>query len=167
MNPLARLAWVPACAGMTVFAAVAEDATFTTRSLTPETALKAAQVALQKCRAQGFQVAVTVVDRGGLAQVLLRDRFAGPHTVGLSADKAWSAVTFRTNTSELEKLTRPGQSMSGLRGVPRMTAIGGGVMIEAGGSLLGAIGVSGAPGGDADEACALAGLKAITEDLEL
>ena len=154
---------------MAAFAAIAsaEEATFTTRSLTPETALKAAQVALHKCRGQGFQVAVTVVDRSGLAQVLLRDRFAGPHTVGLSADKAWSAVTFRTNTSELEKLTRPGQPMSGLRGVPRMTAIGGGVMIEAGGSLLGAIGVSGAPGGDADEACALAGLKAITEDLEL
>ena len=167
MKPLSRLAWVPAVAGMTITAAIAEEATFATRSLTPETALKAAQVALQKCRAQGFQVAVTVVDRGGLAQVLLRDRFAGPHTVGLSADKAWSAVTFRTNTSELEKLTRPGQSMSGLRNVPRMTAIGGGVMIEAGGSLLGAIGVSGAPGGDADEACALAGLKAITEDLEL
>ena len=162
--------WACACAGVTLlFAApcLAEDATFTTRSVTPETALKAAQAALQKCRGQGYQVAVTVVDRAGLAQVLLRDRFAGPHTVGLSADKAWSAVTFRTNTSELEKLSRPGQPMSGLRGVPRMTAIGGGVMIEAGGSLLGAIGVSGAPGGDADEACALAGLKAITEDLEL
>ena len=162
--------WIPAFAGMTFLFAVAcfaEDATFSTRSLTPETALKAAQAALHKCRSQGYQVAVTVVDRGGLAQVLLRDRFAGPHTVTVSADKAWSAVTFRTNTSELEKLSRPGQPLSGLRSVPRMTPLGGGVMIEGGGSLLGAIGVSGAPGGEADEACALAGLKAITEDLEL
>lgn len=160
-----------AFAGMAMLAfatlSSADEATFATRSLTPEIALKAAQAALHKCRGQSFQVAVTVVDRSGLAQVLLRDRFAGPHTVNLSADKAWSALTFRTNTSELEKLSRPGQPMAGLRGVPRMTAIGGGVMIEAGGSLLGAIGVSGAPGGDADEACALAGLKAITEDLEL
>jgi uncharacterized protein GlcG (DUF336 family) len=56
--------------------------------------------------------------------------------------------------------------MSGLRDVPRMTAIAGGVKIEAGGSLLGAIGVSGAPGGDADEACAKAGIRAIADDLE-
>ncbi len=158
---------VPMAMGMLFAAAAfAEPATFATRSLTPEAALKAAQAALAKCRSQGYQVAVTVVDRAGLAQVLLRDRFAGPHTPTLSADKAWSALTFRTNTSELEKLTRPGQPMSGLRGVRRMTAIGGGVMIEAGGSLLGAIGVSGAPGGDVDETCALAGLKAIAEDLE-
>ncbi len=124
------------------------------------------QAALAKCRAQGYQVAVTVVDRGGLAQVQLRDRFAGPHTLDVSANKAWSAVTFKTNTLELEKRTRPGEPMSGLRGVARMTAIGGGVMIEAGGSLLGAIGVSGAPGGDADETCALAGARAIADDLE-
>ena len=56
--------------------------------------------------------------------------------------------------------------MSALRNVPRATAIAGGVMIEAGGSLLGALGVSGAPGGDADETCAIAGLHAIAEDLE-
>ena len=147
-------------------AASGQGATFTTKSLTPETALKAAQAALTKCRTDGFQVSVAVVDRAGLAQVVLRDRFAGPHTLELAPDKAWSAVTFRTNTGELEKLTRPGQSMSGLRHVPRMTAIGGGQMIQGGGSLLGAIGVSGAPGGDADDVCAAAGIKTIADDLE-
>jgi uncharacterized protein GlcG (DUF336 family) len=109
---------------------------------------------------------VAVVDRGGVTQVLLRDRYAGPHTLDVSQNKAWTAVSFRTNTAELEKLTRPGQSMSGLRSVPRFAAIGGGVTIEAGGSLLGAIGVSGAPRGDADEACAIAGVKAIADSLE-
>ncbi len=147
-------------------AAMGEGATFSTRQLTPETALKAAQAALGRCRGNGYQVAVAVVDRHGLTQVMLRDRYAGPHTVEVSTNKAWTAVSFKTNTSELEKASRPGQAMSGLRHVPRFTAIGGGVTIEAGGSLLGAIGVSGAPGGDADEACALAGIKAIAESLE-
>ena len=147
-------------------AAVADDPTFTTRQLTPETALKAAQAALVKCRTDGYQVAVAVVDRAGLTQVLLRDRFAGAHTVEISANKAWSAVSFRTNTSEIEKASRPGESMSGIRYFPRMVAVGGGLVIESGGSLLGGIGVSGAPGGAADEVCAAAGIKAIADSLE-
>ena len=144
----------------------AEEATFSLKQLTPETALKAAQAALAKCHDNGYQVAVAVVDRQGITQVLLRDRFAGPHTVDLSQNKAWTAVSFRTRTSELEKLTQAGEPMSGLRGVPRFAAIGGGLTIEAGGSLVGGIGVSGAPGGKEDEACATAGIEAIREDLE-
>ena len=146
--------------------AFAADATFTTKSLTPETALKAAQAALAKCRADGYQVAVAVVDRSGLTQVLLRDRYAGAHTVDFATNKALSAVSFRTNTRDLERATRPSESMSGLRHMPRATAVGGGVMVEGGGALMGGIGVSGAPGGDADHVCATAGLKAIADDLE-
>jgi uncharacterized protein GlcG (DUF336 family) len=44
--------------------------------------------------------------------------------------------------------------------------VGGGLMIEAGGSLLGAIGVSGAPGGKEDDVCAAAGIDAIRDDIE-
>ena len=160
--------WIPAYAGMTVLSlgAIAAEPTFTTRNLTPETALKAAEAALAKCRADGYQVAVAVVDRSGLTQVMLRDRFAGPHPVEVSTNKAWSAVTFRTNTSEIEKASRPSEPMAGIRHFPRMVAVGGGLMIEAGGSILGGIGVSGAPGGAADEACAAAGIKAIADSLE-
>ena len=147
--------------------ASAADATFTTKSLTPETALKAAQAALAKCRADGFQVAVAVVDRSGNTQVMLRDRFAGPHTPDFAVNKAWTAVSFRTNTTELEKATRAGQPMAGIRNIPRFASVGGGRMIQGGGSLLGGIGVSGAPGGDADDACATAGIKAISDELEL
>jgi uncharacterized protein GlcG (DUF336 family) len=146
--------------------AAAQSATFTVKQLTPETALKAAQAALDTCRKNGHQVAVAVVDRAGLTQVLLRDRFAGPHTIEVATNKAWSAASFRTPTAELERATRPGQVMSGLRSVPRFTAIAGGLLIEAGGSMFGAIGVSGAPGGEADDACAAAGIKAIAEELE-
>jgi uncharacterized protein GlcG (DUF336 family) len=150
-----------------VTAAAAQGAVYTVRQLAPETALKAAQAALAKCRAQGYQVSVAVVDRAGLTQAFLRDRFAGPHTVDFATNKAWTAVSFRSHTRDLERLTRPGEAMSGLRAIPRFTAIGGGMTIEAGGSLLGGIGVSGAPGGDADHACATAGVEAIAEDIEL
>ncbi len=165
MNSITRFSAVLAATLLPAIAA-AQDATYTVRQLTPETALKAAQVALAKCRDAGYQVAVTVVDRHGLTQVQLRDRYAGAHTLEVSANKAWTAVSFKTNTSELEKLSQPGRPMSGLRHFNRMVAVGGGVMVEAGGSLLAGIGVSGAPGGDADETCAVAGLKAISDSLE-
>src|SRR4051812_44261255 len=72
---------VAVATGMTFASiALAEDATFATRNLTPDTALKVAQVAMQKCRAEGFQVSVAVVDRSGVTQVVLRDRFAPPHS---------------------------------------------------------------------------------------
>ena len=139
------------------------ESTFTLRALTPETALRAAQAALQACRAQGYQVAVAVVDRGGLTQVLLRDRFAGPHTIGVATDKAWTALSFRTSTLDLTDVTAAGKPMNGIRQVPRMLAVGGGILVEGGGSIFGGIGVSGAPSGEADDACAKAGLKAIED----
>jgi uncharacterized protein GlcG (DUF336 family) len=127
--------------------AAAADATFTVRVLTPESALKAAQASLARCRAAGFQAAVAVVDRMGVEQVMLRDRFAGPHTPATARGKAYTAVSFRTNTTELAEATQAGRAASGVRGLPGVVAVGGGLLIEAGGALLGAIGVSGAPGG--------------------
>lgn len=144
----------------------AQDGTFQSRSLTPETALTAARAALDACRKQGFQVAVAVTDRAGITQVLLRDRFAGPHTVEVAANKAWTAASFRTSTTAFAVDTQPGRPMSGVRSTSRVLAAGGGQVIEAGGSLLGAIGVSGGPGGEADDSCATAGIKAITDAIE-
>jgi len=144
----------------------AQDATHTVRLLTPETALAAAQAALKKCRDSGWQVAVAVVDRGGVTQVMLRDRFAGAHTPRTAAGKAWTAVSFRTPTTDLARMSQPGQPQSGIRNLPRAVMLGGGLPIEAQGSIVGAIGVSGAPGGDADDSCARAGIEAIRDKIE-
>lgn len=146
--------------------AQAQDATYAVKMMTPETALKAAQAALKKCRDGGFQVAVAVVDRSGMAQVMLRDRFAGAHTPRMAVDKAWTAVSFRTNTAELEKATQAGMPQSGIRHRPRVAAVAGGLMIEGGGALLGGIGVSGAPGGERDDVCARAGIAAIQDSID-
>lgn len=165
MNQVARALVVFAC--LSVAPSFAQDAaTFSVKVLTPETALKAAQSALAKCRADGYQVAVAIVDRSGLAQVMLRDRFAGAHTPETATGKAWTAVSFRTNTTDLIKPTAAGAPSAGIRNLPRVIVVGGGVLIEAGGSVLGGIGVSGAPSGDADDVCAKAGIKAIADSLE-
>ncbi|MDH5536182.1 MAG: heme-binding protein, partial [Betaproteobacteria bacterium] len=139
----------------------AQDATFMVKMMTPETALVAAQAALKKCRADGYQVAVAVVDRGGVTQVVLRDRFAGPHTPDMAVAKAWTAMTFRTHTTDLARESQAGRPMSGIRQRPGVAAVGGGLLIEGAGVLLGGIGVSGAPGGDRDDECARAGIAAI------
>jgi len=147
-------------------AMLAQDATFQGRSLTPETAMTAARAAMESCRQQGYQVGVAVVDRAGLTQVFLRDRYAGAHTLDVATNKAWTAASFRTSTLALALETQPGKPMNGIRSAPRVLAIGGGLLIEGGGTVFGAIGVSGAPGGEADEACAQAGIKAISEAIE-
>ena len=162
MNRLLALALATALP----LAAQAQQGTFSSRSLTPETALAAARAALEHCRKNGWQAAVAVVDRAGLTQVLLRDRFAGAHTVDGAMNKAWTAASFRTPTTALAAETQPGRPMSGVRALPRVFAGGGGLTIEAAGQTLGAIAVSGAPGGDADEQCAAAGIKAIADQIE-
>ena len=145
--------------------AAEEEATFTTKSMTLDTALKMARAALQSCRDGGYQVAVAVVDRGGNPQVMLRDRYAGPHTPETARRKAWTAVSFRSNTTELAELTQPGKPQSGMRDVPGALALGGGLMIDSAGSMVGGIGVSGAPGGELDDACAQAGIDAVADAL--
>ncbi len=136
-------------------------------TLTTAAALHAAQAALAQCQKQGYTVAVAVTDRGGHPLAMLRDNLAGPHTSQTAISKAYTALSFRTDTTELAATTQAGKAASGIRALPGVVAIGGGLMIRAKGSLVGAIGVSGAPNGDADDACAKAGAAAINEAIEL
>lgn len=145
--------------------ASAEEATFTVKQLTPETALKLARATLEACRKEGFQVAVAVADRSGVLQVLLRDRFAGPHTVTVATNKAWTSASFKQDTLSFAKATAD-PAHSGPRHYERVVALGGGIPVEVGGTMLGAIGVSGGPGGEADDRCAKAGIEAVRGDLE-
>ena len=144
----------------------AAEGLVTFKSMNIDLALALARAALADCQKHGYQVSVAVVDRFGITQVLLRDRFAGAHTVPTATGKAWTAVSFRTDTSELVAATQPGSPQAGVRAIPGATIIAGGVIVEAAGSLIGAIGVSGAPGGDNDEACAKAGIAAVRDKLD-
>ncbi len=145
--------------------AKAEEALVSFKVLSPAVALELAQATLEACRNEGYQVSVAVVDRFGITQVILRDRYAGVHTPETARRKAWTAVTFRTDTLTMTELTQAGQEQSGVRQVTGAMLIGGGVPVEAAGSLVGGVGVSGAPGGPADDVCARVGIEAIEDKI--
>jgi len=172
MHPVSEMAMKTRCVVALIFAITlaraghAQDSLVVHKVLSPETAFELARAALTACRDKGFQVAVAVVDRFGQPQVMLRDRFAGPHTPSTAIGKGWTAVSFRTNTTALVGLTGPNQPQAGLRNLPNVVLLGGGVVIEAAGSVLGGVGVSGAPGGDEDDLCANAGIEAVRDKLE-
>lgn len=160
--------WIAVALAATIAAPVsAQKLVATYPSLTTQAALQAAQAALARCDKDGYTATVAVVDRGGHTLALLRNGLAGAHTVNTAIGKAWTAVSFRTDTTELAATTQAGRPASGIRGLPNVVAVGGGMMIRAKGSLVGAIGVSGAPSGEADDACAKAGITAIGDAMEL
>ena len=165
---LRRYAAVAAMALGLVSPALAEDeALVTFHVLAPKLAMQLAEAAVEDCNAKGFQVAVAVVDRFGVPQALLRDRFAGPHTPDTAIRKAWTAVSFRSDTVELVDATQSGTPQSGARDITNVLMLGGGTPIDVGGSMVGGVGVSGAPTGEEDDACAKAGIAAIEDQLPL
>lgn len=147
----------------------AEDLKAVTRvpNLTMEAALAAARAALADCRKRGATVAVAVVDRYGHPLAMLRDPLAGMHTPDTAQRKAWTAVSFKAPTTELVKATAPDGPNGGIRNLPQVAMVGGALLLQSAGSLVGAIGVSGAPSGDMDDQCATVGVDAIRDALEL
>ncbi len=129
-----------------------------------DAALNAARAAISACRKEGVQIAVTIIDRGGHPQVVLRDVLAMDLTLTISRDKAYTALSFNTPTSQLEGRFKTPFSIGK---TPGLVLSAGGLPIQAGGYILGGIGVSGAPSGETDEKCARIGLEAIQDDLEM
>ena len=144
----------------------AESALVSFEQLSLDTALVLAHTTLKNCRKNGYQVAVAVVDRMGNLQVNLRDQFAGAHTTETAFRKAWTAVNFRISTMEMSELTKTGEAQWGIRFVDKALMAGGGLIVEAAGSIVAGIGVSGAPGGELDESCAKVGIESIIDQLE-
>ncbi|MGH7164021.1 MAG: GlcG/HbpS family heme-binding protein [Nitrospiraceae bacterium] len=125
-------------------------------------AMKAASAAVEKCTKDGYKVSVAVVDRAGVLRTLIRGDGAGPHTIDSSSKKAYTAASLRRPTSELAELITKNPALQALRDMnEKILILGGGVPIEIGGEVVGAIGVGGAPGAHLDDACAQAGLEAI------
>jgi uncharacterized protein GlcG (DUF336 family) len=141
----------------------AAEGVITYKSLAPDVAFDLARAALNQCRKDGFQVAVAVLDRFGLP---LRDRFTPDGALAIARGKAWTAVTYSRDTAEFVKALKDGTLSPGLANLPGVTALAGGLVIQAGGALLGGVGVAGAPGGDKDESCAKAGLESVQDKLE-
>lgn len=165
-GPSLPLRWLAAAAF--TFAANAvqaeEPPLVSIKRLSMEMALQIAQGAIAQCRKEGVQVAVTVIDRGGHPQVVLRDVLAMDLTLAISRQKAYTAMSFNSPTSALDgRFTTPFS-------VPKIDGLvvsAGGLPINAGGTILGGVGVSGAPSGETDEKCAKAGIDAVIADLEM
>jgi uncharacterized protein GlcG (DUF336 family) len=147
--------------------AQSEDALVSFQVLSPDLAVELASSTMRACREKGFQVAAAVVDRFGVPQALARDRFAGAHTPDTAIRKAWTAVSFRSNTADLVEPTASGTPQAGARDIPNALMLGGGVLIEVAGQIVGGLGVSGAPSGEDDHGCAQDGIAAIQDRLPL
>lgn len=140
-----------------------DDAMFiSVKRLSLQTAQAIAAAAVEACRKEGIQITATVVDRDGTVQATLRDTIAAAITVPISRDKAYTAVMFNAATSAM---TDRADTPIGRQ--PHLIMSAGGLPIEVGGSLLGGVGVSGAPSGETDEMCAQAGIDAVQDDLEM
>ena len=136
----------------------------TVKRMTMEVALTIAQKAVEQCRKEGVQVSATVVDRVGTPQVVLRDVLAPDLSLRISEQKAYTAVVFNLSTGDMEGRF---QNANSVGKDPKVILARGGLPIQAGGRILGAVGVSGAPSGELDEKCAKAGLEAVIDDLEM
>ncbi len=109
---------------------------------------------------------MVVIDRFGSPLMSLRDRYAGLGALAIASGKAWTALNFTRDTSELIRAIKSGELSPGLVNLPKLVMLAGGLIIEAGRSLLGGVGVAGASGGDKDETSAKAGLASVQDKVE-
>jgi uncharacterized protein GlcG (DUF336 family) len=143
--------------------ALAEDFVKVPR-MTTGLARDIAQAAVDSCNASGYQVTAVVVDRSGIPQVMMRDVYASRFTIQIATEKANAVILSGIDSGEFRR--NRGDIRPELNHVDGILMMEGGLPIRAGGSLVGAVGVSGAPGGDKDAVCAAAALKKVQERLD-
>jgi uncharacterized protein GlcG (DUF336 family) len=147
--------WIPAAGA---------DDLVSTKLMALELASDIASRAVKFCRDKGYQVSAVVVDRSGIEQVVMRDVYASRFTIQIARDKANAVILSRTKSGDLRR--NRADIRPELNHVDGLLVMEGGVPILAGGSLIGAVGVSGAPGGDKDEACAMAAIRSVQDRLD-
>ena len=135
-----------------------------TKLMALELASDIASRAVKACRDKGYQVSAVVVDRSGIEQVVMRDVYASRFTIQIARDKANAVILSRAKSGDLRR--NRADIRPELNHVDGLLVMEGGVPIQAGGSLIGAVGVSGAPGGDKDEACAMAAIRSVQDRLD-
>lgn len=135
------------------------------KNLSLNLATEIAQQTIQACSASGYNVAVTVVDRSGIARAMLRADHAGLHTVDASQRKAYTALSTKTPTATLATNLQTNPAAAQMTAIDGFLVLGGGVPIKAGDEVIGAVGVGGAPGGHLDEACAQQGIARVQAKL--
>jgi uncharacterized protein GlcG (DUF336 family) len=128
-------------------------------------AVTMAKTAIETCKGNGYNVSVNVLGRDGEVILALRNELAGPATFENSMKKAYTARTFRRPSGEFAAGVK-GNPTAGALMLNNVVAAQGALPIKVGDDTIGAIGVSGAPGGEKDEACAKAGIDKVSADLK-
>lgn len=129
-------------------------------------AAEAVAVAVEACAQKNYRVAAVLIDYSGVRQAALRGDGANQQNILTANDKAFTAATFGTDTADLVARSRTGRVSSSFAKVPHLVLASGGVVIKVNDMVIGAIGVSGAPGGDNDALCAKAGLEKIKDRMK-
>jgi uncharacterized protein GlcG (DUF336 family) len=137
----------------------------THRDLSASVALAIAQTALETCTNQGYRVSATVVGRNGEIIVQVRGDNAPPHTMENSMRKAYTARTFRIPSGEMADRLKADPQLAAIH-LTNVIATRGALPIKVGDDVIGAAGVSGAPGGEKDEACVKAALDKVADQLK-
>lgn len=124
------------------------------------------------CAKQGYKVWAVVVNLDGVRQALLRGDGAPMHSQDNAYYKAYSAASITLGRNEgstkevADRMAKAPASTVPFTQLPNVTYGQGGVTIKAGGQAIGAIGVSGAPGGQFDEACAREAIAKIQDRIK-
>ena len=162
-----RVAFIAAACALGVPAALAPASaqTLARKDISVDGALVIATTAMADCKAKGYRVSATVVGRNGEVLVQLRGDGTGPHTMENSFKKAFTARTFRIPSGEMEERLKKNPAM-GAQYLTGFTTARGALPIKIGDEVVGAAGVSGAPGGEKDEACIKTGLDKIADQLK-
>ena len=138
----------------------------TERNVSLALANEIAAATVASCSAAGYAVAATVVDRAGGIRAVQRADNAGPHTLAASYDKAYTSASAKNTTLAMMDGAQKNPAAANLVHIPGFLLLGGGVPIKVGNETIGAVGVGGAPGGHLDEACAVAALDKVKEQLK-
>jgi uncharacterized protein GlcG (DUF336 family) len=129
-------------------------------------AVQAVAAAVAKCASEGYAETSVLVDADGVQQAALRGDTAGVHTLDSAFSKAYTAASFKTDTTALVDRSKTTPVLANLFKLPHLLLLGGGIVIKVGDEVVGAIGAAGAPGGNLDDACARAGVDKIKNQLK-
>lgn len=138
-----------------------------THRISADLANQAVGAAVAKCASQGYAETAVLVDADSVRQAVLRGDRAGSHTLDSAFSKAYTAASFKSDTSALVERSKTAPALANLLNrLPNLVLFGGGIVIKIGDEVVGAIGAAGAPGADLDDACARAGLEKIQDQLK-
>ncbi|HLH97237.1 MAG TPA: heme-binding protein [Xanthobacteraceae bacterium] len=146
--------------------AASAEGLVSTKRLSAPLAAELAMAAVAACAEKDYHVGVVVLDYSGVQQAALRGDGAAPQNVLNANDKAYTAASFGADTADLVARSKNGAVSSAFVKVPHLLLNAGGVVIKVGDEVIGAIGVSGAPGGDNDAACAKTALEKIRDRMK-